>query len=321
MKEFIKKIISFHVIAIIAIVTIVLLVNFVVKSKASFKISDTKTTLILGHSHSACSLNDSIVTNSINLSGSGESYFYNYQKAQKLLSDNNHIKTVFIEFTNNQVDSVMDDWIWSYEKMSYFLPFYSPFMERDEFELLFKNNSTDLLSSYSVATRKNLFRIIKNDYSYIDELGGYDATKLSKIDEMIENNRVEPIISSSHALSEKNILYLRKMVDLFKINNIEVFLIRSPQHPIYPDTSNEKVFKDVLNNRFNDVPFLDFDAMNFPNSHYLDPQHLNYEGAKDFSILFNDLIQQGLLKSNNKQQLIDRSVSKFNTENSVEQLK
>lgn len=318
MKEFIKKIISFHVIAVLAIVIIVLLVNFIVKSNASFNINKDKTTLILGHSHSACSLNDSIVTNSINLSGSGESYFYNYQKAKKLLSDNKHIKTAFIEFTNNQVDSVMDDWIWSYEKMSYFLPFYSPFMERDEFELLFKNNSTDLISSYSVATRKNLFRIIKSDYNYIDELGGYDATKLSKIDEMIENNRVEPIISSSHTLSEKNILYLRKMVDLFKENNIDVFLIRSPQHPIYPDTSNESIFKNVLNNQFNDVPFLDFDAMNFPNSHYLDPQHLNFEGAKDFSILFNNLVEQGLLKSNNRQQQIDKAIRKFNTENPVD---
>jgi ribosomal protein S16 len=317
MKEFIKKIISFHVIALIAIVIIVLLVNFVVKSKASFKINEQKSTLILGHSHSACSLNDSIVKNSINLSGSGESYFYNYQKAKQLLVDNDHIKTIFIEFTNNQVDSVMDDWIWSYEKMSYFLPFYSPFMEREEFELLFKNNSTDLMSSYSVATRKNLFRIIKNDYSYIDELGGYDPTKLSKIDEMIENDRVKPIISASHTLSEKNIDYLRKMVDLFKANKIDVFLIRSPQHPIYPDTSNEKVFRSVLTNQFNDVPFLDFDAMDFPNSHYLDPQHLNYEGAKDFSILFNSLIQNGLLKSSNKQQRIDSAIRKFNAENPV----
>lgn len=317
MKGFIKKIIGFHVAAIAAIIIIVLLVNYVVKANANFEFEKSKTRLVLGHSHSACSINDSIVSNTINLSGSGESYFYNYQKAEKLLADNKQIKTVFIEFTNNQVDSVMDDWIWSYEKMSYFLPFYSPFMEREEFELLFKNNSTDLVSSYSVATRKNLFRIVKTDYNYIDELGGYDPTKLSKIDEMITNNRIEPIISSSHTLSDTNLLYLRKIIDLFKENNIAVYLIRSPQHPIYPDTINEAVFKNVLKTKFSDVEFLDFDAMDFPNSHYLDPQHLNYYGAKEFSILFNNLLNDGLLTSNNRQIAIDAAINDFNLKNPI----
>jgi hypothetical protein len=61
--------------------------------------------------------------------------------------------------------------------------------------------------------------------------------------------------------------------------------------------------------------------MDFPNSHYLDPQHLNYGGAKDFSILFNTLIQNGLLKSVNKQQLIDNAIRQFNTENPLNRLK
>ena len=80
MKGFIKKIIVFLSLAILAIIAIVTGSNFIVKSQSSFKIDEGITTLVIGHSHSECSVNDSILKNSINLSSSGESYFYNYQK-------------------------------------------------------------------------------------------------------------------------------------------------------------------------------------------------------------------------------------------------
>lgn len=127
--------------SLIMITAIVTTPYLIIKTKAKFKIDKNINKLILGHSHSQCSVNDSIFNNSINLSASGESYFFNYQKLKKLISENDQINLVFIEFTNNQIDATMDDWIWSHTKMSYYLQFYSPFMTSTDFKNTFKTQS------------------------------------------------------------------------------------------------------------------------------------------------------------------------------------
>jgi hypothetical protein len=312
MKGFIKKIIVFLSLALLAIIAIVIGSNYIVKSQSSFKIDDNITELVIGHSHSQCSVNDSILNNSINLSSSGESYFYNYQKLKKVIEDNKQIKTVFVEFANNHVDSVMDDWTCGYDKMSYYLQFYSPFLDSEELNLLFDNNSTDLLACYSIATRKHIYRVLKGDYNLIDDIGSFEPAQLSKVDELIAKNDFNSSISKTHALSETNLNYLRKMIDLCKENNIKIFLLRSPQHPLYSDLINESIYQNVLKTRFNDVDLLDFDAMNFPNNNYLDLHHLNYIGAGKFTMLLNNLIENNLLNSNNKQGIIDKAIENFN---------
>lgn len=314
MKHFIKKTIGFSSLSILVVIVLLVGTNYIIKSLATFKIDKNVTQLILGHSHSECSINDAILKNSINLSSSGEAYFYNYQKLKIVIDDNKQINTVFIEFANSQVDSVMDDWIWGYEKMSFYLQYYSPFMDSEDLNVLLDQNSTDLVASYSVATRKQLYRILAGDYNLVDEMGGFANSKLSKVDEMIANNKFNRTISESHSLSETNLSYLRKMIDFCKDNNIKVFLIRSPQHPLYADLINEPVYQYVLKTQFSDVELLDFDAMYFPNSDYMDLHHLNYKGANKFTTLFNELIENNLLTSTNKQILIDERIKVYNKE-------
>lgn len=315
MKGFLKKISLFLISVIIVLTIIVLGTKSILKSRANFEINEDITRLVIGHSHSECSIDDSILQNSINLSASGESYFYNYQKLKKVVENNKQINTVFIEFSNGQIDSVMDDWIWGHQKMSYYLQYYSPFLDSEDFNLLLKNNSTDLFSSYSVATRKHLYRILRGDYHLVDEIGSYADARLSKVDEMIAKNKFNSTISKSQTLSETNLSYLRKMIDFCRKNDVQVFLFRSPQHPLYADLINEPLFQNVLNTQFNDIEFLDFDDMYFPNNHYLDLHHLNYKGARQFTALFNDLIENDLLNSINKQVLINESVNNFNNKN------
>ncbi|RAJ27459.1 hypothetical protein LX77_00031 [Gelidibacter algens] len=312
MKTFIKKTIFFLSIAVLLVLAISIGAYYIVKSQSSFKIDKNITKLVVGHSHSEHSVNDSILKNSLNLSASGESYFYNYQKLRKVVSANKHINTVFIEFTNNHVDSVMDEWIWGYDQMSFRLQYYGPFMDPEDFKILLKHNPTDLLSSYSVATRKYLYRIIGGDYYLIDEIGGYAYSKRSKVDEIIANNKFNVSISENHSLSEINLNYLRKMIEYCRERNIKVFLIRSPFHPLYDALSNEAVYQNVLKTQFSDVDLLDFSTMDFPNNNYLDLQHLNYKGAKKFTTLFNDLIENNILNSDHKQSLIDDRIKESN---------
>lgn len=129
---------------------------------------------------------------------------------------------------------------------------------------------------------------------------------------MIINNKFNNTISKNNSLSKTNIRYLRKIIDFCQTNKVKIFLIRSPQHPLYGDLRNELVYQNVLKKSFNDVDLLDFNNMKFPNSHYLDLHHLNYKGATKFSLMLNNLTQNGLLESDNKQAIINQAIKSFN---------
>lgn len=312
MKNFIRKTLIFLILSGIIVMSIIITSYWIVKRQSSFKIDQNITSIIIGHSQSECALDDSILDHSINLSASGESYFYNYIKLKEVIEDNKQIKNVFIEFSNNQVDSLMDDWIWGYNKMSYRLQFYAPFMSFKDMNVLIDNNPTDFIASYSVSTRKFIYRILKNDYYFVDEIGGYLEIKESHVEDIIENNKFDSSISADHTLSDTNIKYLKKMISLCREHYIDVYFIRSPFHPLYEAYENEHVFQSVYKNNFEDIKFLDFKNLIFPNDYYLDLQHLNYKGAEEYTSLLNHLLEENILDSPHMQNIIDHKIEKEN---------
>ena len=165
MKVFFKKIVIFHTIAISLLLLIVFVPIILIKTNSTFKINKNKTIVVMGHSHPKYAFNDSIISNVRNLANSAESYFYTFQKLKKVIPDNPQIKTVFIEFSNNQINKKKDEWIWGYEKMSRYFPLYSSFINREDFNLLLKNNFKDLISCYSIGINNNLYRTIGSNFN------------------------------------------------------------------------------------------------------------------------------------------------------------
>ena len=90
---------------------------------------------------------------------------------------------------------------------------------------------------------------------------------------------------------------------------MDVYLIRSPLHPKYEGYGNEFKFKELLNGEFKDVEFLDFANYLVPNNEFGDLEHLNFVGAKKYSLFFNRLMKEGLLQKNNKQRFIDEQIA------------
>ncbi len=67
--------------------------------------------------------------------------------------------------------------------------------------------------------------------------------------------------------------------------------------------TSEKIFVSIYNDKFSDIPFIDFNDYKLLDSDYRDTQHLNYKGAikisKKLNTLLNtDSISQGFLKKN-----------------------
>ncbi len=100
-----------------------------IEKNADFNIKNDTKTIIIGHSHSECAYNDSLIENFENFSLSGESYYYTFPKVKKIIEHNPQIETVFIEFTNNQISKNVEKWIWDKKYISYYYPIYSPFID------------------------------------------------------------------------------------------------------------------------------------------------------------------------------------------------
>lgn len=91
-----------------------------------------------------------------------------------------------------------------------------------------------------------------------------------------------------------------------------VFLIRSPQHPLYEYRNNEAEFSRIRERYFSDIKFLDFNNFPLKNDDFADFGHLNFKGALKFSAYINQRIMNGMLNTVNTaslSQLDNKTVS------------
>ena len=92
---------------------------------------------------------------------------------------------------------------------------------------------------------------------------------------------------------------------------INIILIRSPFHKKYQGFNNENLFTGVLKSRFSNISFLDFKYFPLNDSEYKDFEHLNFKGAKKFSLFFNELIKDSILEKENMQFIINQKMNNF----------
>lgn len=313
MKSFVVRTVMFSIIVLVVISGIVVLVNYKIDNGSFYKISPDKSILILGHSHTECGYNDSIIHDALNLSSGGECYFYTYFKLKKLLEENSNIKSVFVGYSNNMIEKEMDEWIWGEAYISARYPKYGAFMNLDDIGLLFKKNPKVMLATQPIATKKYISFLVGGNHDIIKEQawGGYLFLKRDKTDSLIAAQASFPKEPIDTNLAEINLLYLDKIVMCCKSAGIPIYLIRSPLHPSYRGVRNEELFVKTTTSRYSDVSFLDFKNFPLANSEFGDLDHLNYKGAKKYSVFFQDLLDANLLKADNKQLMIDEAIRDY----------
>ncbi|WP_316811940.1 hypothetical protein [Pedobacter heparinus] len=310
MKKFILQIAKFSLVLLVLLVAGLLFTASYISNKSNFKIPDYADKIIIGHSHPECAFNDSLITNTINIAQSGESYFYSYYKVKQLLQQNKNIKYVFVEFTNNQIEKKMEEWIWSGLFLSYKYHTYAPFIDYQGNSLLMKNNPKSLLKLQIKTLLNNIKVILFKDYDYARKTGGYLYLGKSKTDSLIKLKDITIGKNEIHELLPiENLAYLDRIVNLCQIKGVKVILLRSPLHKKYPGIKNENEFKKLLTVKYRHIHFLDFKNFPLQDEEFADLEHLNFKGAKKFSAFFNDLLAHGLMDVPDQQKTIDRKIS------------
>lgn len=295
MKSFLLKCSAFIVLLLLVVVGIR---AFIVRQKQNperYTLDASVKNIILGHSQPECGLNDSLIANTKNLSQGGEAYFYTFTKLKKLIEVNSNIKTVYLSFSNNQLEKKMDEWTFDAVFINDKYPAYFFAMDFEEKKVLWKANPKAVLQSEQLLLKNNLVDLVKYKGKIRQETywGDYLYLEREKTDSLIRVNYIQTIVKErGNGISEINLTYLKKIVDWCNDQNIQLIFFRTPVHAVLSETYNEKVFDSIRKKHFRTIPFLD--CIDFPlsNEEFGDFDHLNFKGAKKFSTFFNQLVQQ-----------------------------
>jgi hypothetical protein len=315
LKLFILQTLVLFILFLICIFGISLFSSNLIRRDAVIGIDKECESVIFGHSHSECAYNDSLIKNFKNLALSGDSYFYSFYRTKLVLSQNLNIKTVFIEFTNNQIAKSMDEWIFGkegFERKTAF-PEISSFLSNTDTYWLFSKSPIEFINSFALSLNIKLSRLYTGNYNFNNAIGGYNFLVRNKTDSLVANAQSENQIIENAAVetSVYNLKYLRLMIDFCKEKGTKVILVRSPVHKLWGSLKNEKQYQVIRQLNFRDCEFIDFADFPLKNSEFGDLSHLNYKGARKFSFWFNQLLENELLNKSNKQAYIDAEIKKL----------
>ena len=112
MKLFILKFLLYFFAGLLLLASVVTL-KLYVRNNASFLVSESKTVIIAGDSHSASAISDRIFTRALNTSRGATPNMYSYAKVRKFIELNEQIDTVLWGF---HFDSIKDiDSVWLFD--------------------------------------------------------------------------------------------------------------------------------------------------------------------------------------------------------------
>lgn len=326
MSQFLKKVVFFIFTASLLFGMILFGTTRFISEGNYFEVPQNISSLILGHSQSACSLKDSILPGTLNLSQNAEGYPYSYFKAKKILENNPQIENIFLEFTNNQLVDFAKNRVYG-EYIDINVSKNLPVLESDFiFQIFWKNkNPIKITRTLSQALTSNVSFILDEDSNYVESKWHYyevpnriytPTDKISKsfFEDKLMNfkSKIKELtfplllhdLEKEDVVESINMGYLKKLLELCNDNGVNLYFIRSPL-PSGTKFANENLFREILNNEFKDVIFLDFKEFPIQNNKFADPLHLNTSGQKEFTLFFKRSIEDGVLHKSNPQNLID----------------
>ena len=293
MKQFLTRLSLFSLCLLGLLMILIATSSWLAIKNNDFNIKKNTTYVLLGHSHAECAYNDSLILNFENFSQSGESYFYTLPKIKEIIRSNPQVKTIFLEFTNNQLTKKVEEWIAGKKYLGYYYATYFPYIESKSHLFVIKSQPFVYASNLPIVCKDLLKKSIsKHQYPY--EFGGFKSLQ-GNLDSYKTNKtqfRNEDFVEIKRGVSQIQLQYLHEIITFLKDKKIELILIRSPQHKSYQGFANEEDFNNLLKNELVSVKFLDLVKFPLSDDDYRDPEHLNDHGADKLSRWFNNFLNE-----------------------------
>lgn len=288
MKKFLSKLLLFLLPVAVVFVVAFFLTRQLLNSQSDYSLPQHIQAVFVGHSQPEAAFNDSLIPGTRNLCNGGEAYLYTAKKLELVLNHNPQLKTVFISFSNNQIDRRMNDWTYGDKYLDNYFLKYNFRMSSLDYQEAFAANAMGTLRTAFKSVVHNAKTIVKSKNPYADNnMGGYLYLKRFKTDSLLKHHYIDQLKKEMNdSISEINLRNLDNIVRLCKEKNVKLYFVRTPIHPILFAAYDEKRFQHIRTSRYPTIPFLDFHDFKVSNGDFGDFEHLNFRGAKLFSDYF-----------------------------------
>lgn len=279
MRKFIKKVLLYLLIPSIYIGANFLLNTQILKT-AIPNVKPAKV-LILGDSHFRRAMNPTYFQSAINVSQQGEPYvasFWKLKKLQPIVQPD----TVFIAFSPYNIGIVND------------LKFTNPMWATMMFERYYSILDVKDLENVDV-NFKTHYRVLLNEIGLFPsrEPINYIGEFVHEDDGINRTHNFQGVIDRHFyqdgkelGISETSVTYLDSLIQFCEKRNIEPILIGTPVHQSYynliPKTVQKQFSIEKKRLENSDITIIDKTADFYPDSCYLDADHLNNKGMKVF---------------------------------------
>ncbi len=288
MRLFLKYIGKF-LIFLFTVFLLIVIGNYHLIKLTSINFSAKKNILVLGDSTPGCAINDDIFKRSVNFSAPAESYYYSYLKLKKIAETNEHIDTVLLSFSPNNIFD--NNWFASQNHIKHKFCRYYPLMSRSDFSFLLESHPKSVVYSLKpifLQFLKNIFRRVTG-YNVL-QLGGFTSLDLdrlvSAIQSLKEGKRIKDYrLPKNFQTTSVQITYLNKIAQLCRERQVKLILINLPKrvellrHKRY----GMEEFQKVYNTEFSQLDYFEFSSFSMEDEMYSDLLHLNKKGSSYFS--------------------------------------
>ena len=228
MKKFLKNCAYFFVLPSILIGLVLLLLGYKnYKQFDHYTLKSDVTSVYAGDSHVQLSIDDKIIPHSINVSQSGESYYFTYIKIKNIVKNNPSVHDVYLGFSYHSLSSSYDDFIFgkfcSDISAKYF--FILPNSEKLKFVKLNSNHLIKYLRNIVKKSMKKAYTSNSNNHFK------HTSANQKSMDKRI----IFQFYSEGHldTFSQNNICYLQKIIELCNRKKINLVMLNAPLHPYY----------------------------------------------------------------------------------------
>jgi hypothetical protein len=288
MRKFLKNIILFSLL-ILAYLGINFLINLYFVKTHNDKLSHT--TIVLGDSHAQKLFYSKLISKKTrNLAQSAEPYIITYYKLKKLL-ERNSIDTLIIAFSHHNISGFNDfkfkDKMWSNEMMERSYPLTGHLIYTDEYPI-------DWIGYIGTIIEEMCYYPRQKHGRYMGKYNNWNTQKMKK-DAKDATQRHYHYKGKNAGISELSIGYLKKMIQLSNEKNIILVLMTPPVHKTYFDLIPQNFIEEfnTLKNEFETqgIPVFDDSQHHYPDSLFLNSDHLNKKGSKIYSLRVKKQLQ------------------------------
>jgi hypothetical protein len=284
MQKFVIRLLLFLSVIAGAMAGVVGFFSYRLSNPAIYELDESIRFIVVGDSHTQCAIDDALLAGTINVSNGADSYLYSYTKIRKLVESNEHLKGIVLGFSEHNFELAMDDWNFKNENMRNKTAQYFPLLGWEEVVYLGKKNPVSFMTGL-IQFPKMKFNVMMrlNSKTSIADIGVGNVERLTQNIKDWKKPTQTKKSNGQSSISQSQVQYLEKIVDLCKAHRLELVLISTPVHTSYPQLNHRSMAITYYAENLTGFKWWNFSDMKLPDSYFADYEHLNRSGASFFT--------------------------------------